>query len=416
MRTRENRELKNNLPGVLKDLLKDLVTAADLAGIQRIALVGGIVRDHIIALTQNKSIEKIHDVDLVVEGSAEILAKNIKSLLGDSRVDIIRLNPDFQTVELKIDDVSFDIARARIENYLILADNPEIEPSSIEKDLLRRDFTINSMAFDLRHNKLIDLFEGSDSILRGEIKFLHHKSVAEDPTRIIRAARYSARLNFDLSKESLHQITSTIKTWPWLSVLENSSKNTPPALAKRLEMELRLLLEKEENWEKGIELLQQWGALILLDENIQNDNQWKRRVHWAVRLGINPLTAFIAGAANPLHIATRLQIPECQKNFLLESSQITKHFHSLNMSNTIQKWGAARWCNEIESSNWKKESIGIAICLGIPVWKPLLRWWAKWSLVKAKTSAKDLLANGWPEGPLLGKELKRLRDIELEKY
>ena len=410
-----NRELTNNFPVLTEALLKNLVKAADQAGIDRIALVGGIVRDHLINITFKQSQNKFYDIDLIIEESPRKLAEKIRSLLGPSRVNITRYNQIYQTVELKIDGFHIDIARARKESYPMLGANPNIKPTSIEEDLCRRDFTLNSIALDLRTNKLIDSLHGREAIVNRKIQFIHSKSAAEDPTRIIRAARYAARLNFKLTSESLNQIKSTIKLWPWVKSQNNNSKYFPPALTTRLQMELRVLLESEENWCLATQYLQEWGALTLIDQSIQDDRKWERRLNSAFRLGVNPLTAFIANVPNPVDLAKRLDLPHSDQKFLMESTQINKHFLSLYFSKETEAWDAQQWCNEIESANWKPTSIAISICLRNPLWKPLLRWWGRWRLIKSKTSAKELLSRGWEQGPALGKELKRLRDIELTK-
>jgi poly(A) polymerase len=181
-------------------------------------------------------------------------------------------------------------------------------------------------------------------------------------------------------------------------------------------MELKVLLEKENNWAIAIQYLQEWGALILIDKKIQNDKYWKRRISWALRLGLNPLTAFISNSINPVKLAERLDLSHSQQKLLSESTQINKHFLSLYVSKKTENWDAQRWCEEIESANWDPTAIAIAICLGNPLWRPLLRWWGRWRLIKAETTAEELIKKGWEQGPALGQELKRLRKVELKKY
>ncbi len=242
-----HRELINSFPVLAEGLIENLVKAADQADIERIALVGGIVRDHLIYLTLNQPPRKLFDIDLIIEDDPEKLAKSIMHLLGKSRVFIKKINHIYQTIELTVDGINIDIARARIEKYPILAANPEIKPTCIEDDLSRRDFTINALALDLRSNQVIDCLNGKEAIVNRKLNFIHPKSVAEDPTRIIRAARYAARLKFQLTQESTHQIQTTINLWPWEVSLENKSEFIPQALSSRLKMELRLLLEEEDN-------------------------------------------------------------------------------------------------------------------------------------------------------------------------
>ncbi len=98
-----------------------------------------------------------------------------------------------------------------------------------------------------------------------------------------------------------------------------------------------------------------------------------------------------------------------------ESTAIIKHFNSINLSKDHKNWSPYKWCNEIESGNWDPMAIAIVISLKIPLYKDLFKWWSKWRLIKSKITAKDLIADGWEEGEALGKELKKLREIELKK-
>ena len=80
-------------------------------------------------------------------------------------------------------------------------------------------------------------------------------------------------------------------------------------------MEIELLLEKEP-WEKAIYKLQKWGALVLLDQNIQRDLDWEIRIRWARKLNVKPLTALIAIAKDPFGLSLRLHLASKQQ-FLL---------------------------------------------------------------------------------------------------
>ncbi len=91
MLTPINRELLNCFPVLTEALLKNLVKAADQAGIKRIAIVGGIIRDQLINKNLNQSPKKFFDIDLIIEEEPKKLAESISNLLGDSRVKISRI-------------------------------------------------------------------------------------------------------------------------------------------------------------------------------------------------------------------------------------------------------------------------------------------------------------------------------------
>ena len=93
-----------------------------------------------------------------------------------------------------------DVVTARSERYEEPGALPRVMPASIVQDLRRRDFTVNAMAVELSSGSfgLLDPLGGAGDIARRRLRVLHPLSFVEDPTRIVRAARYAARLGFGL--------------------------------------------------------------------------------------------------------------------------------------------------------------------------------------------------------------------------
>ncbi|GIS13448.1 MAG: hypothetical protein CM15mP116_00310 [Synechococcus sp.] len=104
-----------------------------------------------------------------------------------------------------------------------------VRAGTLQADLARRDFTINAMALDLVSGELIDLHHGQKDLESGQLRLLHGTSVQDDPTRVIRAARYAARLGFQLAEESREQIRSTVAQWPWAWSQGDAALSAPPA-------------------------------------------------------------------------------------------------------------------------------------------------------------------------------------------
>ena len=241
------KEIKELPSGILTILLE----AANSVNIKSIAIVGGVVRD-LITKSKHKDYEiRFNDLDLVIEGETEKYIKELQKILGSDKVKVIRNNTTYKTSEITINGIKVDIAIAREETYPIPGENPIVKSSTIKNDLIRRDFNINAMAIELKTNKLLDLFYGLDAISKMRIDFLHESSVLEDPTRIIRAARYSSKLGFNLSNKALRQIKNTINLWPWNWNIGDAPDLAPSALSIRLRMELDLLF-KNENWENAL--------------------------------------------------------------------------------------------------------------------------------------------------------------------
>jgi len=168
-------------------------------------LVGGPVRDLMLGFPNV-------DLDITVEGNCLRLAEVLASQYRDARVTRY---PAFMTATVHIPDGSqVDFATARQEIYARGGAFPEVKPSSIKDDLLRRDFTINAMAIAINPDtwgKLIDPFGGLSDLLSKRLRVLHEKSFLDDPTRILRAARLKARLGLSVEAKTLKLLKSAIK-------------------------------------------------------------------------------------------------------------------------------------------------------------------------------------------------------------
>ena len=174
--------------GRLRPLL-DAVEA--VAGDRAVFLVGGTVRDLLLGAPA-------FDVDLAVEGDGQALAHDLaKELAGR-----VRPHDAFGTAVVEYGDGErVDVVTARRERYEEPAALPTVEPSTIQDDLFRRDFSINAMAVALtgeHAGRLVDPFHGRRDLEAGTIRVLHDGSFVDDPTRIFRALRYASRYGFEL--------------------------------------------------------------------------------------------------------------------------------------------------------------------------------------------------------------------------
>ncbi len=397
------------------NLLFDLREAAKKVNITTLAIVGGVVRDEFLKNSEKSFPKSSKDLDLVVEGSASQLAAALQKQLGPKRFSNIQIHKAYNTVEMKIDGFPVDIATARLEKYELPGQNPKITPCILEQDLQRRDFTINAIAIELSEMRLLDPHGGKTALEKRELEFLHNKSVEDDPTRIIRAARYSARLLFKITPKALEQIHTTLGNWPWVWKQGDPSNLAPPALATRLRIELELLLEQEP-WEEALTNLQNWGGLLLLDRGLQSDPNWKRRLRWASKLEVNLLMALVIGAEDPEALAARLQLGQQQQHVISQCLELQKFLYKLITEKICLTWSPSRWCYEIEEAKWHPNAVALSICNGGPLWRTLLRWWNRWRSIKSPISAQELINKGWEPGPSLGKELEKIRAEKLDSF
>ncbi len=398
---KEIRELQNGILSILLD-------AAVSANINSIAIVGGVVRD-LITKSRNQNHEIIfNDLDLIIEGETSNYVKELQKILGPERVNVIRNNTTYKTSEITINGMKVDIAAAREETYPIPGENPIVESSKIEHDLVRRDFNINAMAIELKNNRLIDLFSGLDAIYNKKIDFLHESSVLEDPTRIIRASRYSAKLNFHLSNQALRQIKDTINIWPWNWHIGDNPELAPSALSIRLKMELELLL-KSKYWKNALKNLQDWGGLKILDSKLQNDHRLIEKIFISKKSNIEPLTALVYESKHPISLAQRLHLDQQQKEIIEGACQLNKYLENLTSNDLYKKWPPSKWTSFLEEINANESSFILEICRENPLKEYLSSWLYSWKNIESPIKGADLIAQGWAPGPEIGTEIKRQR-------
>lgn len=379
---------------------------------QRLALVGGAVRDLLLHRVHNDPWRGVPDLDLVAEGRASDLVRRLERALPAGALRAAQEHGAYGTVELELaiggEPVLLDVASARAEIYPQPGENPVVSLGALADDLARRDFSINAMALDLASGELLDPHGGQLDLQRRQLRLLHAGSLRDDPTRLVRGARYAARLGFALEPASAAQAHATLAAWPWPWRPGDLPGQASPALGTRLRMELELLLEREP-WRAALAALQCWGGLALLDGQLQADRHWRRRLCWAQRFGLPLLAALVAGAADPLALAERLQLPHRQHRLLAQLLELRRRLAAAQP----QPAGAAHWCALLEAPGLSAEAVALAIACGMGPRRPLLRWLLRWRSLKPPCSAADLIAQGWRPGPGLGAELRRLRSLRL---
>jgi poly(A) polymerase len=406
-----------DLPGVPPELLQTLAAAADGSPI---ALVGGAVRDLLLHRIHQDPWRGLPDLDLVVEGApgdpeaAAVRLAHTLEARADGRLLAWQEHGAYGTVELELalgagGPIRLDVATARREHYPQAGANPVVRFGSLEDDLARRDFSINAMALRLSAAGLgtpaglLDPHGGQADLRERRLRFLHPASLRDDPTRLLRAARYAARLGFQLAPESAEQVSRTLAAWPWAWRLGDPPGQAPAALGTRLRMELELLLEREP-WPRALAVLQAWGGLALLDPALQADRHWRRRLLWAERLGVPRMVALVAAAHDPLALAERLQLPHRQHQLLAGLEELRRRLALAEDGDS-----PAAWTARLEGHGLPAEAVALALAAGVGPRRPLLRWWLRWRHLAAGTTARELMAGGLPAGPALGEHLRWLR-------
>ncbi len=178
------------LPGEANDALREIGRFAEEHGL-RAHTVGGFVRDMLLG-------RRNLDIDIVIEGDGVEFAQQIAGPLG-ARVKVHRR---FGTAVIVLSkELHVDITSARTEYYTRPGALPTVERSSLRQDLFRRDFTVNAMAASVNPESfgaIADPFGGLRDLERGVLRVLHSLSFVEDPTRVLRAARFELRFGFSM--------------------------------------------------------------------------------------------------------------------------------------------------------------------------------------------------------------------------
>ena len=158
-------------------------------------LTGGAVRDIISGFP-------IRDLDFTVQGNPLKLEKEFEragSVIGGS-------DEEFKVLYLTFPGgVRAEISSARTEKYEKTGKPPVVAQSTIIEDLRRRDFTVNAMALSLNPGSrglLMDPFNGAADIEAKLIRILHNYAFVEDPSRLIRASRFSARFRWPMEERT----------------------------------------------------------------------------------------------------------------------------------------------------------------------------------------------------------------------
>jgi tRNA nucleotidyltransferase (CCA-adding enzyme) len=169
------------------------------SGRDDVALVGGAVRDLLLG-------RRPRELDVVVARGAAELARELASRLvvlagqnPDERLELT-FHERFRTALVRWSGGQIDVATRRAESYPAPGALPEVREGTIEEDLCRRDFTVNAIAVSLggpHEGELMGAEHALEDLQAGRMRVLHERSFIDDPTRLLRLARYRARLSFE---------------------------------------------------------------------------------------------------------------------------------------------------------------------------------------------------------------------------
>ncbi|MBS1991692.1 MAG: CBS domain-containing protein [Cyanobacteria bacterium SZAS LIN-3] len=386
--------------------------------------VGGFVRDLLLKIPN-------FDLDFVIEGSAGALADKLVEAHPE-RFEIVARHDRFQTATLvyypgeggKLENRSgqsngrphrdVDLSTARIEIYEKPAALPEVEPSKLEHDLLRRDFTINALALCLnpeRFGELVDHFEGVQDLELKNIRILHPFSFIEDPTRIVRAARFAGRLNFHLEPKTREQARRAIS----MGIFEDLG-------GVRIREELRMILESPTRI-RSLNILADLSPRLCyidaqLDYNLGITRALRRSERLLQRYPVDePWIVHLGALLSELPIdrvsgvLDRLQLTNKQKE-IIESGldlhrQMPLELRQLKRSEIYDLMHGR-----------PRESLAIAAAIaaiGTDLRRAIKTFLEELADTKLDISGGDLIKLGHSQGPMLGQALRQVMAARLDR-
>ena len=371
------RERIESLPG-----MAELLPA--LEGLGPAYLVGGAVRDLLRGETPL-------DLDVTVEGDAVELARAAADRLGGD----VEEHDRFGTATLRAPGVVADFARCRSERYPSPGALPEVEPAPLEEDLRRRDFTVNAMAAALapdERGRLVDPCGGRADLDARSIRILHERSFLDDPTRLLRAVRYEARLGAAMDARTEELALEAIAAGALATVS-----------GKRIRAELVLLLEEPE-MPAAIERVCRLGLDRALYPCLLCDpDRAASAALGAAEVGADRalavLAALIAPDADALHPwLDRLAFTRYERDRVARAAATGPHLaHALRADLPDSELHRMLHGEPLEA-------LAVALAWSAPG-RAILRYVSDLRGARLEVSGADLLAAGVPESPALGRAL-----------
>jgi tRNA nucleotidyltransferase (CCA-adding enzyme) len=385
-----------------------LATAAEHDG--EVALVGGAVRDIMLGQCPR-------ELDVVVDLGVERFAEALVRRLGGE----VTRHEHFATAVVKGGRANIDLATIRTETYPAPGALPEIRRGSPEEDLARRDFTVNAIAVALageHQGNVRAAASALEDLAARRLRVLHDASFLDDPTRILRLARYSARMRFEVEPRTAELAAAALS--------EGALKSVS---GPRLGAELRLALAEPDPVAPLAELdrlgvLGAWLPGVSFDEHV-------------VRAALEILpedgsTRVLLAASLLLELCKQLEREETEltmRDFLhdlelpardgdrafgvaVSAAFVAEHVHcadttadllELTVGTPVESLALAAAVRDMEDG---PGSYGRKVIEG---------WLEEQRHISLEVTGDDLIAAGVPEGPEVGVRLEESYKLLLEE-
>jgi tRNA nucleotidyltransferase (CCA-adding enzyme) len=362
------------------------------AAYEGVHLVGGAVRDLLRA-------ERPRELDVLVEGPIEPLLR----ALGGEAVTHDR----FGTASISLGDARVDVARARRERYPEPGALPEVEPASLVEDLLRRDFTVNAIAVSLTDAQMRSAPHAEADIARGVLRVLHEQSFLDDPTRLLRLARYGARLGFEVEEGTATLAHEAI-----------AARALDTVSGARIGAELRLALN-EPDAPAALVAMDDLGVLSALHPRLRMEEPVVRATLVLLPEDGRGDLALLASLILPLALRaggdSRAEIVALLDRWDFPAGDRDRvAAAAVAVPRLIEELPAAERASALRAAARDVPPEGVALAGALGAEEPARRWLEQTRHVHLEITGEDLLTAGIPEGPEIGRRLEAVLDLRLD--
>jgi tRNA nucleotidyltransferase (CCA-adding enzyme) len=310
----------------------------------------------------------------------------------------VREHERFGTATVEAEDLAFDVARARRERYPAPGALPEVEPASLEEDLLRRDFTVNALAVALgppAPGTVHAAPQSREDLEARRLRVFHDDSFRDDPTRLLRLVRYATRLRFAIEPRTEELARAAV------------AAGAPATVSGgRIGDEVRLLLREPEP-NIALRLAGELGLDRALHPAFAPDPEAADRARALLPSdGRDDLVVLAAAcrAVDPEALAAwldELEFPAGERDAVvaaaLGAAPLGRRLVAASRPSEIA--GAAR--------GHSPEAVALAAAVVPEAVDPAGRWLDGLRHVTLEIDGGDVLAAGVPEGPEIGDALAR---------
>jgi len=298
-----------------------------------------------------------------------------------------------------------DIAQTRTETYPTPGSLPVVNPAELVDDLRRRDFTINAMAVALRGDELGHLHDphgGRRDLDDRVVRVLHDQSFLDDPTRLIRAARYETRLGFHMDDHSERLARDAVEIGAMKTLT-----------GTRLRDALFLLLA-EHDAPSALKRLHDLGVDRALDPALEFDPTLAASAAiGAGEVGADRVLAVLAAlitrdpdALDPWLESLGLEREQRERvrRAARDAAALVEGLRAVELSPSAV-YALLR--------DEPGEALALALALGVAP-EPILEWSSRLRFVRLDITGDDLIAAGIEPGPALGRALSETLRAKLD--